>query len=236
MDVAISNKDLRKYINKLNGVDDGSKIDIKPFHLLILFKSPDYNKLSNDLDEMYKKISTNIFESKIDLYSKKKLRTTTFSFIVETFKNEDYFLIAHGDKDKSIINPYKNSGKLVEAQYEILMGEISAVEMKSNIKMDNVIKVYDEAFRKLVSTDFETEEPTAYVVFSDNHDCNDYKCGKFCTWIKGGLDYETLRIAFSDPESRIHTHEVEPTHTPYFIEKSRRRYRWEIINTLIVKR
>lgn len=219
LDVAISDDDLKKYINKLNGDDDSSKIDIKPFHLLILFKSQDYEKLSNDLDEMYKKISTEILESKIDLCSKKKLRVTTFRFIVETFKHEDYFLIAHGDKDKSIIDPYKISGKLVEAQCEILMGEISAVEMQSKNKMSNTINVYNEAFSKLVSADFKTEQPTSYVVFSDNHDCNNYKCNKYCTWIKGGLNYETLRISFSDPESRIHTSEVEPTYTPYYIDK-----------------
>jgi len=85
--------------------------------------------------------------------------------------------------------------------------------------MANAINVYNEAFRELVYSDFEAEQPTAYVVFSDNHNCNDYKCHKHCTWIKGGLDYETLRIAFSDPESRIHTDEVEPTHSPYFVDK-----------------
>ncbi len=219
LDVAISNPDLKKYIDRLNGLNDGSKIDIKPFHLLILFKSQDFNKLSNDLEEMYKKISNNILSSKIDLSTKKKLRATTFRLIVETFKDEDYFLIAHGDKDKSIINPYKNSGRLIEAQWEILMGEISAVEMKSSHKMNNTINIYDEAFKKLVENDFVAEQPTAYVVFSDNHDCSNYKCDKYSTWIKGGLDFETIRISFSDPESRIHTDEEKPTNAPYYIEK-----------------
>ncbi len=219
LDVAISEEDLEKYINKLNGVNNGLKIDIKPFHLLLIFKSQEFKKLSNDLEAMYGKISTDIFESKLDLVSKKKLRVTTFKYIVEAFKNEDYFLIAHGDKDKSIINPYKNSGKLSEAQSEILMGEISAVEMKSKNKMAHAINIYNEEFRKLVSSDFEAEQPTSYVVFSDNHNCYEYKCHRYCTWVKGALDYETLRIAFSDPESRIHTDEVEPTHSPYFVDK-----------------
>ena len=219
LDVAISEDYLKNYIDKLNDVNNSSRIIIKPFHLLIMFKSKDFGKISRELEEMYKRISTEIFDSKLDLLLRKKLRATTFKYVVETFRNEDYFLIAHGDKDKSIIDPYKNSGKLIEAQYEILMGEISAVEMASNNKMKNAINVYDEAFKKLVSTDFSTEHSTSYVVFSDNHNCNDYRCHKYCTWIKGGLDYETLRIAFSDPESRIHTDEVEPTHSPYFIEK-----------------
>jgi len=121
VDVAISEEDLKKYINKLNGVNDGSKIDIKPFHLLIIFKSPDFKKLSNELEEMYKKISQDIFESNLDLFLKKKLRVTTFKYIVETFRNEDYFLIAHGDKDKSIINPYKNSGKLSDEYFDSIV-------------------------------------------------------------------------------------------------------------------
>ncbi len=77
----------------------------------------------------------------------------------------------------------------------------------------------NEGFRKLVESDFQKDDTTSYVVFSDNHNCNDYSLKEFQTWIKGDLSYETLRLSFSDPDSRIHTSKKKPTHTPNYIDK-----------------
>jgi hypothetical protein len=63
--------------------------------------------------------------------------------LATTFIEDDYFIIAHGNKNKGIVKPYKEANLLQEAQYEILFGEISALEMKSHINMIHVIGIYN---------------------------------------------------------------------------------------------
>ncbi|MCP3922625.1 MAG: hypothetical protein GY714_08580 [Desulfobacterales bacterium] len=215
LDISISEEILKKYVFSR---DSGDSVSNKPFHIIVIFRSRNYSELNMVLDKMYESISINELESKINLNRKKKLRTTTFKYLFESFQNEDFFIIAHGNKHKGIVSPYKLNGKIYEAQYNILIGEISALEMKSNIKRNNAINIYNEGFKKLLERGFE-DETTSYVSFSDNHDCNNYKCPKESTWLKGHLNYESLRIGFSDPESRICSSEIIPTHVPHFIEK-----------------
>lgn len=167
---------------------------------------------------MYENISTKELDSKVDLNAKKILRVTTFKYLIETFREESFFIIAHGDKTKGIVPPYKKNDSIEEAQYNILMGEISALEMRSNMKMKHAIESYNEGFKAFLKKDFQ-KGPASYVVFSDNHDCNNYRSPELSTWLKGALDYETLRIGFSDPQSRIHTDNKLPTHAPFFIDK-----------------
>lgn len=217
LDVSITEKELKKYIYSLDN-PNGSKIEIKPFHIIVIFKSYDYSALNRLLDKMYKTISTKELELKIDLNTKKKFRTTTFKYLIETFRDESFFIIAHGDKTKGIVPPYKKTNSIEEAQHNILMGEISALEMRSNMKMKHAIEAYNEGFKLFLKKDFQ-RDPASYVVFSDNHDCNNYSSPELSTWLKGALDYETLRIGFSDPHSRIHTNKKQPTHAPFFIDK-----------------
>lgn len=217
IDIAITEEELRKYILSVAEPGD-TKIEIKPFHIIIIFKSEDYNKLNGLLDKMYEAISKKELDSKINLNTQKKLRVTTFKYLIETFREESFFIIAHGDKSKGIVSPHKKTDSIEEAQYNILMGEISALEMRSNIKMKNAIVAYNEGFIPLLKEGFK-KDPATYVVFSDNHDCANYTCSELSTWLKGGLNYETLRIGFSDPESRIHTDNKPPLHPPYFIDE-----------------
>ncbi len=217
LDIAITEKELKNYILSLSS-QEGSKIEIKPFHIIVIFKSTDYYSLNKLLDKMYEKINITELESKVNLNQQKKLRTTTFKYLIETFHEESFFIIAHGDKSKGIVPPYKKADSLTDAQYNILMGEISALEMKSNIKIENTIRAYNEGFKTFLKEGFQ-KTPAPYVVFSDNHDCNNYGDYELSTWLKGMLDYESLRIGFSDPESRIHTEDKPPTCSPYFIDK-----------------
>lgn len=217
LDVAISEEELVKYISNRESKNN-EKIDIKPFHLLILFKSQDYVNLNNKLDKMYSNISEKEFKNAIDLKENKKIRTTTFKYIVETFKDEDFFIIAHGNKDKGIVSPYLKKKCLKEAQYNILMGGISALEMQSSITMETAINSYNSNFEKLLASNFILDSPTTYVVFSDNHEISEYGTQDYSTWFKGGLNFETLRLAFSDPESRVHTDKKEPLSNPLFID------------------
>ena len=218
LDIALDDTELKTYVNAIAGGDNSERIKVKPFHALLIFKSKDYSSISRKLEGMYQHISSSLFKSSVDLSLKKNLRTTTFKFIAKCFQDEDYFVIAHGNKDKGIVGPYKAVDRIEEAQYDILFGEISALEMKSNINMDHVVSSYNEGFKKLISSNFQKEDTTSYVVFSDNHNCQEYEAREFQTWVKGDLSYETIRICFSDPKSRIHTEKRKPTHCPNFIE------------------
>lgn len=219
LDVVLDESQLKNYIEAIFSAGNEDRIPNKPFHIIVIFKSSDYSALSTKLEKMYEKISSSILDSKIDLLQKKMLRTTTFKRLVEAFHDEDFFIIAHGNKPKGIIGPYKEVEKIETAQYEILMGSISALEMKSNIRFEHVVNMFNQGFRKLIETDFQKEDTTSYVVFSDNHDCEAYSLGEFQTWIKGDLSFETIRIAFSDPASRIHTSNRKPTNSPNFLER-----------------
>jgi len=217
LDVAISEDDLKKYVINLKD-ESGVKVDVKPFHILVIFNSEDYETLNELLDKMYEAISKHELDSKIDLNTEKKLRTTTFKYLIEYFREESFFIIAHGDKAKGIVPPHKKTDSIEEAQYNILMGEISALEMKSNMKMKHAIEAYNEGFSLLLKDEFR-RDPAPYVVFSDNHNCANYETAELSTWLKGALDYETLRIGFSDPESRIHTDNKLPAHASFYIDE-----------------
>lgn len=217
LDVAITEENLIEYVEMLNG-NSLEKVKVKPFHALILFRSTDFNHISEQLENMYVEISKNVFRNEINMSTSKKLRVTTIDYIVRSFFKEDYFIIAHGNKDKGIVEPFAKTSSISKAQNEILIGGISALEMKSNSNLENVINMYNENFAKLMQDDFKTTKTTSYVVFSDNHNCNEYELRSKATWIKGKPTYETLRIAFSDPESRIHTSENEPRLNTNYIE------------------
>lgn len=218
LDVSISKKEMISYIKRLKSNSD-DKIKIKPFHALVLFRTLDYEAVSSKLERMYSTISENVLKGISDLTVNKFHRVTTIEFIVKHFCDEDFFIIAHGNKDKGIVEPYSKVKKIGEAQNEILVGGISALEMKSNANIENVINHYNEGFQKLLRDDFKQTKTTSYVVFSDNHNCQNYEPRKMQTWIKGHPTYETLRLAFSDPESRIHTSEHEPKLNTNYIEK-----------------
>lgn len=217
LDIATTEDVLKVYIEGLDAGGD-KVIEIKPFHILAIFKSKDYRKLNETLDSMYASISKKELSHSVDLNSKLKLRTTTFRYLFEFFREEDFFIISHGDKSKGIVKPYVKSGNLADAQHSILMGEISALEMKSDIKLDSTIKKYNQGFKKFLEEGYE-KFPTSYVVFTDNHCCEKYSSSDMCSWLKGHLDYESLRIGFSDPESRIHTSNKPPRHVTNYIEK-----------------
>lgn len=217
LDVSISSEDLINYVKQIH--DSSTKVDIKPFHALVLFRSRDYLSISDKLEKMYVDISKELLPNIADLSVHKKLRVTTMEYIVKHFHDEDFFIIAHGNKDKGIVDPYKKENKIEDAQLEILIGGINALEMKSNANMMNVINHYNEGFQKLLREDFQGEKTTAYVSFSDNHNCQEYELRKMQTWIKGQPTFETLRLAFSDPNSRIYTSETPPVENTNYIEK-----------------
>lgn len=207
-----------KYLfEKLDANVKNVTCDKKKYHSLIIFKSNDAKKINETLDQMYKKISDEYNEKNnvnIDLNDENKnlkCRITSFERFAESFINEDYIVISHGKKDANIVDAYKsyNNG-LSEAQVMVLIGIINAVEMSpgNNAK---VINQFNKGFQSLLDDDFSAKKEVPYVVFSDNHQISSYPKHdsgqqlekEMFTWIKGNLSFETLRMAFVDPTSRI---------------------------------
>lgn len=214
LDVALTFDDLTGYVREVTS-HHGRRISRKPFHVLVIFRSSDFRTTSSKLEDMFSAIGTRL---QIDLNSQKTLRVTTIEFIVQYFKEEDFFLIAHGDKDRGIVESCKDPERVEEAQYEILVGGISALEMTGSARMTTTINKWNENFNKLLASGFRMKSPTTYVVFSDNHNCQEYCPRTFQTWFKGDASFETLRLAFSDPESRVHTSTHPPSHVSDYIE------------------
>ncbi len=207
--------------------------DKKKYHSLIVFKSADARKINETLDLMYKKISDEYNEknnTNIDLNDENKnlkCRITSFERFAESFINEDYIVISHGKKEANIVEAYKsyNNG-LSEAQVMVLIGIINAVEMSpgNNAK---VINQFNKGFQSLLNDDFSAKKEVPYVVFSDNHQISSYPKHdsgqqlekEMFTWIKGDLSFETLRMAFVDPTSRIFVSSEMPSLPEKYIEE-----------------
>ena len=220
-------------LEKLKANLEHTECDKKKYHSLIIFKSSNAKKLNDTLNKMYKKISDEYNEknnTNIDLNDENKnlkSRITSFDRFAEYFIDEDYIVISHGKKEANIVEAYKsyNNG-LTEAQVMVLMGIINAVEMSpgNNAK---VINHFNNGFQSLLSEDFSAKKEVPYVVFSDNHQISCYPKHdsaqnlekEIFTWIKGDLSFETLRMAFVDPTSRILVSSDGPNLPEKYIEE-----------------
>ena len=168
----------------------------KGYHSLIIFNNPTYEhvtQLSKHLESRYMERGLSFEE-----------RSLTFGDIVKIWPDEDFFFIPHADGHKSIIPPYKD--RIEDAQKMILLMP-SALE-----KVDaQRIKNYNDGFDRLREKDFKGGDDIAYINFSDNHNIDQYPCLHsgvskgihefYC--VKGRRNFETLRLAFIDPSSRI---------------------------------
>ncbi len=167
------------------------------YHTLLVFREPSTEKLeliSNSLEKKYldKKIS--------DL----KLRVLTIRDIVEIFGDEDFFFIPHAHRgDTGIVKAYKH--EIHEAQKMILLMPSAMEKVK-----EEAIHIYNQGFDNLLNESFKSKKDLAYIDFSDNHFIEKYPCIHMGDkgdhefyYVKGSKNYETIRLAFIDPESRI---------------------------------
>lgn len=212
-DIAIDSEHILDYIECYKRNDSRKN---KSYHALIIFESEDYTSISSKIENMYSSIARELKDKsvEIDFDVDKQARITTIEHIFDSM-NENFVIIAHGNKDKSGISVYSSENASDEFSYSLLLGDVSALEMKSSIKKRNAIDYINKQLKR-----YQTEESgklVPYVCFSDNHNCNDYKLPEQVTWIKGSKCFDTLRLAFTDPESRVHMSKNPPTHVPDYI-------------------
>ncbi|MDP3443230.1 MAG: hypothetical protein Q8T08_10285, partial [Ignavibacteria bacterium] len=168
----------------------------KTYHSLLIFNKPSIEyatDLSHRLEEIY---SEHAFPD--------KERKLTIDEIVSLFPEDDFFFIPHAGNTKSIVGSYRDNIEDVQKMVLLMQSAFEKVPEKARQK-------YNEGFNKVLEEKFRNKDIHAYIEFSDNHNIEKYPCTNkgddnrvhsfYC--VKGGKNFETLRLAFIDPKSRI---------------------------------
>ena len=198
-----------EYYKNYNADDDplllvGVELDLlvktddsdKTYHSLLIFNYSTNKKAT----EVSKKMEDKYNEKEVE----DKNRVLTIDEIVDLFPEDDFFFIPHAGNKKSIISGYR--GNIVDAQKMVLLMQSAFEKVKEKARQK-----YNEGFNKVLVDAFKGRDDIPYIEFSDNHNIEKYPCThkgddskihKFY-YIKGGKNFETLRLAFIDPKSRI---------------------------------
>ena len=192
-----SNYDEKEDPLLLLGVELDIQGSTKTYHSLLIFNHSDIQSVESISEKLEKKYSDKSI-------SDKKQRVLSIEDIVDIFEKEDFFFIPHaGDASKNIVSGNRSS--IPETQRMLILMQ-SALE---KVTKEEIIKHYNIGFDKLLSEEFQNKKDIAYITFSDNHCCEKYPKTHFGDndfshfYIKGIKSYESIRLAFIDPESRI---------------------------------
>ena len=170
---------------------------LKTYHSLLIFN---YNTIGK-AKELSKKLESRYALKGLD-YKERKL---TIKEIVDLFPEDDFFFIPHAGNTKSIISGYRENVEDAQKMVLLMQSAFEKVPEKNRQR-------YNEGFNKILHEAFQAQDDIAYIEFSDNHNINQYplthKGGKKSKkhefyYIKGSKNYETIRLAFIDPKSRI---------------------------------
>lgn len=197
-----------EYYNTFTNENDpllliGTELDIDVngirYHSLIIFCHHDkenVNRISDALEKHYAANGSALEE-----------RVITLGQIVDLFPTDDFFFIPHaGNCSNSLVDAYRND--IPYAQKMLLLMPSCALEKVQQ----KAIAHYNDSFGKHMPDTHRDRKDIAYIQFSDNHNIEKYPLvhkGESNNpphefyYVKGGKNYETLRQAFIDPESRI---------------------------------
>lgn len=194
----------KEYFETYNSETDpllllGVELDIerkdKTYHSLLIFNCSNSTYAEKINDRLEDKFSTKSLPL--------KERKLTIEEIIETFPDDDFFFIPHAGNTASIVDGYK--GEIEEAQKMLILLQSPLEKVPEKCK-----QIYNYNFDTILYEAFRNKDDYAYIEFSDNHNIHKYPCRhkgdignhEFYS-IKGSKNYETLRLAFIDPKSRI---------------------------------
>ena len=196
----------KEYYENYNPENDsllllGIELDIlgstKTYHTLIIFNHSDFESAK----EISDKLENKYIEKGI---SDKKQRQLSLQDIVSLFKDEDFFFIPHaGNASNDIVSG--NHDSILETERMLILMQ-SALE---KVTKEEIKELYQNGFDRVLNDSFKNKKDIAYINFSDNHNCNNYPAAHFGEhthifyYIKGSKSYESIRLAFIDPKSRI---------------------------------
>ncbi len=183
----------------LIGVELDIDVDGTRYHSLIIFCHHDVenlNRISDALEQYYQEKGHAPTERQI-----------TLDDIASLFPTDDFFFIPHaGSGSNSLVDAYSHD--IPYAQKMLLLMPSCALE---KVKQ-KAIAHYNDSFGRQMPEAQRDRNDIAYIQFSDNHNIEAYPqvhkgepenpLHEFY-YVKGGNNYETLRQAFIDPESRI---------------------------------
>ncbi|MBT3384186.1 MAG: hypothetical protein HN778_17955 [Prolixibacteraceae bacterium] len=171
--------------------------EIKNYHSLLIFNYSDVEgakKISKALEDKYTKKGLTKLNRKI-----------TFGELSKIFFGKDFFFIPHAGNTQSIVAAHGRN-EIDDAQKMVILMQ-SALE---KVSKEETQQIYNAGFDRKKPTEHRAKKDIAYINFSDNHNINQYPCKhKGITgnhdfyYLKGSKNYETIRLAFIDPESRI---------------------------------
>jgi predicted ATPase len=183
----------------LIGVELDIDVEGARYHSLIIFCHHDTENLvriSDSLEGYYQGKGYELTDRQI-----------TLDDIVSLFPTDDFFFIPHaGSGSNSLVDAYRDD--IPYAQKMLLLMASCALE---KVKQ-KAIAYYNDSFGRQMPEEHRGRNDIAYIKFSDNHNIEAYPrvhkgdaenpLHEFY-YVKGGKNYETLRQAFIDPESRI---------------------------------
>jgi hypothetical protein len=180
----------------LVGVELDIKGDKNSYHSLLIFNASTVEEVQ-DISEKLEKKYTELDQDKFS-------RMLNFEQINELFHEKEFFFIPHADSDNSIVKAYTD---MTYTQKMVLLMP-SAVE---KISKEETKRIYNKGFDSRLTESFRDKEDIPYINFSDNHNIYKYPCihkgegdiQHSFYYIKGKKSYETIRLAFIDPQSRI---------------------------------
>jgi len=169
------------------------------YHSLLIFDYSSFDKA----EEINIKLSKKYADKGLG----DKDRKLTIEEIVELFQDDNFFFVPHANGHRNIVAAYSDVG-IEEAQKMVLLMP-SALEKVTD---EERRRAYSRGFSQHLTESFQTRDDIPYIEFSDNHNIEQYpKRHKGGTeqenhdfyYIKGSKNYETIRLAFIDPRSRI---------------------------------
>jgi hypothetical protein len=177
----------------------GIELDIeregKTYHALLIFNYSDNDSIEN----INKRIEDKFDEKSLSF----KERKLSLDEITQIFPGDDFFFIPHAGRTKSIIDGYE--GNIEEAQKMLILFQSPLEKVPEKRR-----QVFNSNFDEFLKEPFRKKDDYAYLEFSDNHNIEEYPCkhkgykgDHEFYYIKGSKNYETLRLAFIDPKSRI---------------------------------
>jgi len=182
----------------------GVELDIegstsKTYHSLLIFNDSNIDKVEDISQKIENKYTQKGIINPFD-------RKLSFDDIIDIFKNDEFFFIPHAKKGghQNIVDA--EISNIQETQKMILLMQ-SALEKVTAQEMKDA---YQKGFDMLQNDEFQNQKDIAYINFSDNHYIEQYPCRHMgekgnheFDYIKGNKSYETIRLAFIDPQSRI---------------------------------
>lgn len=180
----------------LIGVELDINGDKNSYHSLLIFNANTAEKaqdISKKLENKYTELSQDKFSRKLN-----------FEQVNELFHDNEFFFIPHADSDNSIVKAYSN----MTYTQEMVLLMPGAVE---KISKEETKRIYNKGFDSRLIESFRDKKDIPYINFSDNHNIYKYPCihkgedniQHSFYYIKGKKSYETIRLAFIDPQSRI---------------------------------